>query len=1193
MSQLLMKTTSAVSALAIIASSMSSVLVASADSNSLLPYADALANAGIISTQSDSTAYRLNDSITRAEMAKIAVNIKKVTVAPATGKVFSDVSSTNLGDLANYIEAAASVGIVSKSNATFRPLDLVTRAEMVKMLLVATGVPPSSTNEGFTDIATIGDLAGYINAAAAAGIINKATMFNPSNTATRGEAFKVAAISAGLATAGSTTTNTTGTGTGTGTDLGLDLGSLFGTGTTTTTTTTTSTGTTSTSTTTTTGAINTSVPTGTVAVSLSPTTPASQTAIAGAAFTPFTDVNFTAGASDVTVTQLAVTKLGYVSDQSFNNIYLFDVNGNMLAQTSSISQGKAKFINSNGIFTVKAGTTMTLRISGDVQSGVSSGLGVGFGINAATDITSTATVAGTFPISGNLASTASVSSPNIATLSGATQSVATQVNAGTKGFIAGAFSLTAQNSPVALKKIKFTQIGSINSSKDVANLQLQVNGSVVATAAGLNPDGTVVFNLAGSGASASGVMIPSGTTTTLNVLVDVMGGPTRYMQFTINNNYDIQAVDTNYNVGILATTGGALQNSQIQVQGGSLTVTKDAASPSGNSTVSNGLVLSTFDVTANGEDIKLLTVPVNITTVTGVSNLRLVVDNGDQIGSTVNTPTGTTPVNAFGAGTSTTNVNYVIPANTTRKVSIVADLSTTSFVATSIQANLGAVTAQGVVSNASTTTSTVTGSPLSLTSSSFSASLNNSLGSISTLSGAANVRVASFTLTAGPTEDMRLTSVSVSLSGASSNLQNLKAYINGTQYGQTYSTFGTSVVFSSSVTIPKSTSVTFDVFADVLSSASFGSNSFVTLSNANANGVVTGTTRTLSSTVIGQTVSLGNGATVVISSSSATPSSAVYPMNAGGSSGINLASFTLTNNGSEGASINTLPVYDSGITTAAGRTAFYNLSIYNGGTQLATANSLVASGTTNVFTGSYVSFSLSSPLVIPANGTVTLTLKGFVSPYNNGQNAAGTVHNFELIPAGFVAVGQSTGANVTSITGTGTANQITILRTNLTAALASSSPAGVRVVSSTDNVATYSFTADQSYNATLSGVYIKLSGTSLPSAGGTAVTVNIVDPDNAGVVVGTKATTVTVVSGTNGVFVPFTSAYTIAAGSTKNFQVQVDTTGFQTGSGGSYKTLQVGVIGYVFNDGVANQDTTGFGISPNASNPLNSNTLQY
>jgi hypothetical protein len=179
-----MKTTAAVSALAIIASSMSSVLVASAD-NSLLPYADALANAGIITTQSDSSAYRLDDSITRAEMAKIAVNIKKVTVTPATGKVFSDVSTGSLGDLANYIEAAASAGIVSTSNAKFRPLDLVTRAEMVKMLLVATGVPPSTTSAGFTDIASIGDLAGYVNAAAAAGIINKATNFNPSNTATR------------------------------------------------------------------------------------------------------------------------------------------------------------------------------------------------------------------------------------------------------------------------------------------------------------------------------------------------------------------------------------------------------------------------------------------------------------------------------------------------------------------------------------------------------------------------------------------------------------------------------------------------------------------------------------------------------------------------------------------------------------------------------------------------------------------------------------------------------------------------------------------------------------------------------------------------------------------------------------------------------------------------------------------------
>jgi len=1132
-------------------------------------------------------------------MAKIAVNIKKVTVTAATGKVFSDVSSKSLGDLANYVEAAASAGIVSTSNAKFRPLDLVTRAEMVKMLLVATGKSPSNVDAGFTDIASLGDLTGYINAAAAAGIINKSTTFNPSNTATRGEAFKVAAIAAGLATASSeSSSSSSDNGLG-----GLDLSSLFGTGSSTSTGTgmtstgtgMTSTGTTSTGVTSSTGVVNVSVPVGSVALSLAPTTPASQSAIEGAAFTPFTDVNFTAGSADVTVTQVTVTKLGFVSDSSFNNVYLFDVNGNMLAQTSSITNTKAKFVSSNGLFTVKAGTTVTIRIAADVETGISSGLGVGFGIASASDVTSTATVAGTFPINGNLATTALVSSPSIATLSGSTQSVATQVNAGTKGAIVGAFSLTAENSPVALKKIKFTQIGSINNLSDVANLQLQINGTTVATAAGLNADGTVVFNLASaSGSTSTGVVIPSGNTTTLNLLADVMGGPTRYMEFTINNNYDIQATHTNYNVGVLATTGGALQDGQIQVQGGSLTVTKDAASPSGNSTASNGLVLSTFDVTANGEDIKLLTVPVSIeengtASVANIQNLRLVVDNGDTIGSTVNTPAiNGGVVVAYGAGGSTTNVNYIIPANTTRKVSIVVDAANVGALS-SFEGDIGAITAQGVVSNSSTSTSTVTGSPLSLTSSSFSASLNSSLGSVSTLSGATNVRVASFTLTAGPTEDMRLTSVSVSLSGASSSLQNLKAYISGTQYGQTYSTFGNSVVFSSSVTIPKSTSVTFDVFADVLSSANFSSNSFVTLANANANGVTTGTTRTLVSAIVGQTVSLGNGASIAISSSSSTPSAAVYPMGAGGSNGINLASFTLTNNGSEGASISTLPVYDSGagVGTASGRTAFYNFSLYNGSTVVATANSLVAYGT-----GADVVFTPSTPLVVPSNGTITLTLKGFVTSFSNGQNAAGTVHNFSMAPTGIVAVGQSTGANITNVTGNGSANQITILRTNLTAALASSSPSGVRVVSSTDNVAVYSFTADQSYNATLSGVYVKLSGTALPAAG-SGVTVKISDQDNAGNIVGTVATTVGVVSGTNGIFVPFTSAYTIAAGSTKNFTIQIDTTGFKTGSGGSYMTLQIGVIGYIFNDGVANQDTTTFGISPNASNPLNSNTLQY
>ncbi|MDD2515824.1 MAG: S-layer homology domain-containing protein, partial [Candidatus Gracilibacteria bacterium] len=190
----LKKVTSALSVATLVFTAVGSSLTANAGSE-FKKYADAMVTAGYINAQADEAGYRLGDNITRAEMAKIAVKVAGVTVGECTGKVFSDVSATQ-ADLCKYIEAAATAGLVNKSLSKFRPSDLLTRAEMVKMLLGALKIPAVSESQGFKDIAGLGDLAGFINAAAKANIVNKGDNFYPSKNATRGEAFKVAANAA-------------------------------------------------------------------------------------------------------------------------------------------------------------------------------------------------------------------------------------------------------------------------------------------------------------------------------------------------------------------------------------------------------------------------------------------------------------------------------------------------------------------------------------------------------------------------------------------------------------------------------------------------------------------------------------------------------------------------------------------------------------------------------------------------------------------------------------------------------------------------------------------------------------------------------------------------------------------------------------------------------------------------------------
>lgn len=201
------KIASTVTASALVASAMGTSFVSAA--SEFLPYAELLATNKVIGTQATEAGYRLNDQITRAELAKVAANLGQYTAVKCTGTVYADVT-TSLGDLCDAIETLAAAKVVSTNNTNFRPTANVTRAEMTKMLLGALGEKPSATSAGYTDVTSaLGDLAGFINRANELKCANTATYFRPQANSSRGEAFKIASCAAGLKP---TTTTTTATG---------------------------------------------------------------------------------------------------------------------------------------------------------------------------------------------------------------------------------------------------------------------------------------------------------------------------------------------------------------------------------------------------------------------------------------------------------------------------------------------------------------------------------------------------------------------------------------------------------------------------------------------------------------------------------------------------------------------------------------------------------------------------------------------------------------------------------------------------------------------------------------------------------------------------------------------------------------------------------------------------------------------
>lgn len=460
---LLRKVTSLVSASAVAVAALGSSVTAMAASE-FAQYADALAEAGIINTQATESGYRLGDNITRAEMAKIALKVSGGSEVVATGKVFADVSADN--SLAGAIEAAAEAGIVSKANTNFRPSDLVTRAEMVKMLMAAQGVEPTTVSAGFEDLgSTDATLAGYINAAVAEGYINAGSSFRPNATATRGEAFKVAAGVAGLLDdgniddilnggSGSTSTGSTSTGT-------TNTGSVVVTG-------------------------------GDLVASLSPETPTSTVAV-DAARASLLAFDLSAGSTDVLLKNISLKFVGTGDADELDNLAVY-------AGNVKVSKGDGKqFDDKNKLeltfdkdLVVKAGTTQTFVVTTLIADTTISST-QSFKV-AVTGITSSAANVSGLTVTGNALAPLYVANKAVVEMTNGNKASGT-IEVGETTKLAGlTLKETSKKEDAIVKAITFTVSGSVDTD-DVANLALYADGVEVASNLSVNSDDEVVADL--------------------------------------------------------------------------------------------------------------------------------------------------------------------------------------------------------------------------------------------------------------------------------------------------------------------------------------------------------------------------------------------------------------------------------------------------------------------------------------------------------------------------------------------------------------------------------------------------------------------------------------------------------------------------------------------------------------------------
>lgn len=149
----------------------------------------------VISGFPDGT-FRPNANVTRGQFTKMVIQGFGLTWQVPASATFKDVP---LGSTYSpFVETAARLGIATGyQDSSFRPNDPVTRAQAVKMLVLAAGWSPLNAEvASFSDVPLSHWASVYIEAAYFKGIINGYPdwTFRPQNSITRAQVSKVVAL---------------------------------------------------------------------------------------------------------------------------------------------------------------------------------------------------------------------------------------------------------------------------------------------------------------------------------------------------------------------------------------------------------------------------------------------------------------------------------------------------------------------------------------------------------------------------------------------------------------------------------------------------------------------------------------------------------------------------------------------------------------------------------------------------------------------------------------------------------------------------------------------------------------------------------------------------------------------------------------------------------------------------------------
>jgi hypothetical protein len=344
---------------------------------------------------------------------------------------------------------------------------------------------------------------------------------------------------------------------------------------------------------------------------------------------------------------------------------------------------------------------------------------------------------------------------------------------------------------------------------------------------------------------------------------------------------------------------------------------------------------------------------------------------------------------------------------------------------------------------------------------------NSGLGNQNVSAGTSDVEIGSYALSASSVEGVNVNSVSIQTNGDSdgvsgSPFQNLKAVVNGTQFGVTQGAVASGTAYKFNGTpfeISAGGAVDVNIYADISSStpANTTASPATIITGLSGTGAISSGAVSIANPVSGQNISFNQG-NLVISKDASSPTT--YAV-AGNTNQV-LAKFDVLASG-ESIKFNEMDF------NVFGGNAINNFRIVDDqGAQIGTTVNLAA-GSTTVAEGSG-----SLNYIIPANTTRVLTVYGDLL-----STASGTVQ---------VSIGgdNTSAQNYTTSVSVGTispvsGNTLTVLASNSNLSVKENyglgSPVSAAVGASNVEIGSYTFTAGQVNGINLTGVTINVTST--------------------------------------------------------------------------------------------------------------------